>query len=486
MKQQLLLSAFIGLGLIGCTQEAAVENALTPDANTEAVITGTVAYGYAAPDVDVEIIDQDGEEIFTGTTDEEGIFRAPIRHKHPKLPLLLRAHINDTTEFTSIISDDDGELGEGEEIHTHCNAVTDRATRELLGEDVDHKKLLGLKKQQILAKGEEVVDEVLGEDIDFESFYNKKEFKAAIKGREDVVPGVHDMMLHSIDDMAKKDGKPVKELVKEFKEDRKELFEKSEEFKSELADNLAEFKVETEALRTEIKDFANNHPEIVEHIKERHELMRGGAERPELDSAEIEARKALIEALAENCQEMTHEERVAYMDSVSAEFRDLMKEELQMLKEALTDPMTREDHHVIDSTMRKYARELIETLQPCPEFIKNVRERIEERHDGDQPAMERPEGEKPEGDRPAMERPEGEKPEGDRPAMERPEGEKPEGDRPEMEHSEGDRPSQEEMEALFKICKPELDNAEWVKPEECPEHHLKPELLPALELEETE
>ena len=213
--------------LLSCSSNQAsteVENQLEI-----ASIEGVVATGYAFSDAKWTIFDQDNQQIQEGLTNKAGEFKANISlSKKDSLlfPLLIQVTKEEDTLYSFVTFEDAFNAESDTSVFILVNPITNAVTDFLL--------ISGRYSESDKVRKE--FNKLIFDELDYKSLWFSSEYKAAIKGDISVKPSYHDVLIHSLGEVAHRSKTPFSLLL-----DTIIITKESIDYSNELAFTVARF-----------------------------------------------------------------------------------------------------------------------------------------------------------------------------------------------------------------------------------------------------
>lgn len=220
--------------LISCTTNQAsteVENQLEL-----ASIEGVVATGYALPEAEWVILDQKDSVIQKGSTSAAGEFKAAVslNIKDSLLfPLIIKVTKEDESLYSFVTFEDAFYVNKDSSVFILVNPMTSAVTKYLLNQ----------KDFSEANKVREDFNAQLFNQLDYNALWFSSDYKAAIKGDINVKPSYHDVLIHSIGEVAHRSKESLSFLLDTLLYTEAQL-----DYSNELAFTLACFGVAEENL----------------------------------------------------------------------------------------------------------------------------------------------------------------------------------------------------------------------------------------------
>lgn len=170
------------------------------DSSSTVTLSGTLSDGVSLTDSTVTIVDEDGNEIASTSTDSEGNYSLDVDEVDLGTSVTVTGTSSDGEEYSSVLLSDDissetavlgaGKLtayandGEDEnEVVLHLNPITDAVSREVHGEDLNENRDIGSGEQQ--TRGEEYLTEVIGGGLGWADFFHDPDFRPRLNDEDE-------------------------------------------------------------------------------------------------------------------------------------------------------------------------------------------------------------------------------------------------------------------------------------------------------------
>lgn len=219
-----LLLSFLVLSCSSNQASTEVENQIEI-----ASIEGVVATGYAFSDAKWTIFDQDNQQIQEGLTNKAGEFKANISlSKKDSLlfPLLIQVTKEEDTLYSFVTFEDAFNAESDTSVFILVNPITNAVTDFLL--------ISGRYSESDKVRKE--FNKLIFDELDYKSLWFSSEYKAAIKGDISVKPSYHDVLIHSLGEVAHRSKTPFSLLL-----DTIIITKESIDYSNELAFTVARF-----------------------------------------------------------------------------------------------------------------------------------------------------------------------------------------------------------------------------------------------------
>jgi hypothetical protein len=219
-----LLLSFLVLSCSSNQASTEVENQIEI-----ASIEGVVATGYAFSDAKWTIFDQEERVIEEGSTNAAGEFKASVSlSKNDSLlfPLLIQVTKEEDTLYSFVSFQDVFNLENDSSVFILVNPMTNVVTHYLLSQE-DFSETNKVREE---------FNRQIFNQLDYKSLWFSSEYKAAIKGDINVKPSYHDVLIHSLGEVAHRSKIPFSLLLDSIIITKEQL-----DYSNELAFTLARF-----------------------------------------------------------------------------------------------------------------------------------------------------------------------------------------------------------------------------------------------------
>lgn len=240
VQKSIAVVAALSFALIGCSGQADDQSS----AKNSVTLRGVAATGYAMARAKIEIKGQNGEVLYTGTTNDSGKYDAEIGTEDVDFPLLVTVS-QDSNEFSNIVFDDQ----DSNSYTVNLNPITDWVYEAAYSEDVDWDSFDSLAQSKM--------DSLLGKGFDYEDFAYGEGYVAAVEGVEGVVPCGEDMILHLLEQWSTKKGMEWDELLDSLAAEEAQLLWNDEQFQVEWTLLMDEYGWDSTGISGEIAEIVD-------------------------------------------------------------------------------------------------------------------------------------------------------------------------------------------------------------------------------------
>lgn len=254
VQKTIAVLATLSFGLLGCSEQS---NSPSGQKQSSVTLRGVAATGYAIVNAKIEISSQNGEVLYTGTTNDSGAYSAEIGADSMDFPLLVTV-IQDSNEFSNIAFDDPN----SDSIIVNLNPITDWIYEAAYSEDLDWKSFDSLAQLKM--------DSLLGKGFNYDVFAYGDGYIAAVEDMDSIVPCGEDMIIHLLEKWSKNNGMEWKNLLDSLASEDAQLFWNDEQFQVEWTLLMNEYGWDSTGISNEIAELVDEeyYADIIEDYDE--------------------------------------------------------------------------------------------------------------------------------------------------------------------------------------------------------------------------